>query len=224
MWSALLVTVALAGLPGPHDDDPVDRTQLRLRTASAPRCKAPLTHPAQVRDTPHLHRANPSRSWGTPWLAELIEAAARQVRYRHPDADPLFVGDLSHKWGGPMYGHRQHRDGRDADIGLYSADRRQPEHGFERVWPSQLDEETTWALLDALLSSGRIKAILLDQGLINRLVTWLRETETLSEAEIAEIFPRPGAPRLWERSGIVRGARNHADHLHVQVTCTQPES
>ena len=221
MWSALLVSFALAGLPGPHDDDPVDRARLRLGPAPMPRCAA-LEHPAQVRDTPHLRRANPSRSWGTPWLTELVEQAARQVQYRYPDADPLFVGDLSHAWGGPMYGHRQHRQGRDADIGLYRKGRVQTRYGFERVWPSQLDEETTWALIDALLSSGRVKAILLDVGLIEQLKTWLRETGTLAESQIERVFPDPRAPRLWARTGIIRGARNHADHLHVEVMCSGP--
>jgi hypothetical protein len=118
-----------------------------------------------------------------------------------------------------MYGHRQHREGRDADIGLYRKGRVQPRYGFERVWPSQLDEETTWALIEALLSSGRVKAILLDVGLIEHLKSWLRETGTLSEPEIVRIFPDPRDTRLWARVGIVRGARNHADHLHVEVTC-----
>lgn len=215
----LSIAIAIAGLPGPFDEAPVDRTQLRLGVLPAPMCDAPMAYPAQLRDTRHLHRANPSRSYGTPWLTQLVEATARQVRYRHPDADPLFVGDLSHKWGGPMYGHRQHRDGRDADIGLYSTGRTQPEHGFARVWPSKLDSETTWALISALLSSGRVKVILLDQGLIDTLVDWLRESDTLTEAEIDTIFPAPKTPGLWQREGIVRGARNHADHLHVQVTC-----
>ncbi len=215
----LLCVAALAGLPGPFDSDPVDRTQLRLSGAPAPTCSVPLQGAVQLRSSPHHRLADPLRSWGTRWLVETVTEATRQARYRMPKADPIFIGDLSRKHGGPLYGHRQHRAGRDADIGLYRLGQKQPVHGFERVWPSQLDVEATWTLIEALLSSGRVEAILLDQRHIDRIVDWLRAEERLSEDAIATTFPPPRTPRLWERTGIVRSARNHTDHLHVRVRC-----
>ena len=51
-------------------------------------------------------------------------------------------------------GHRQHQEGLDADIGLYTLGHRQPSGGgFRDVTPSQLDAEATWTLFRGMLDT-----------------------------------------------------------------------
>jgi murein endopeptidase len=173
----------------------------------------------QLPDRPSLYRRwDPRRSWGTPELVELIVEATAQVALDYPDSDPVMVGDMSLEKGGPLPPHRYHSDGRSADLGLF-VDGHQPQNGFVQVAPAELDVERQWTLISAFLATGRIEHILLDQSHVDRLVAWLRETDRLSAAEIARIFPRPDADRLWAMTGIVRTAARHRDHMHVRLRC-----
>jgi penicillin-insensitive murein endopeptidase len=213
--------LALSAPQGPWDPDPSDRAALRLEALDAPGCEEPLSVSVQL-DAAHDHYrvSDPARAWGTPYLVNLLEAAARRVRYRHPEADPLLFGDLSWRRGGHLPGHVSHDTGRDADVGLYFHQGRQATPGgFRSVSPRELDAPTTWTLIEALLESDRVDLILLDQRLIQRLTQHLRDDLGWSPEAIAEVFPPPGAPRLWERTGYVRGDAAHHDHLHVRVRC-----
>jgi hypothetical protein len=173
----------------------------------------------QLPDRPSLYRRwDPRRSWATPELAELIVEATAQVALDFPDSDPVFVGDISVEKGGPLPPHRYHSDGRSVDLGLF-VNGRQPPNGFVEVAPADLDVERQWALIEAFLATGRVEHILIDQAHVNRLVSWLRETGRLSEAEIARVFPPPDADRLWAMTGIVRSAARHRDHMHVRLRC-----
>jgi penicillin-insensitive murein DD-endopeptidase len=214
------VALAQAGMLGPFEDEVVDRTQLRLEAVDAPLCEAPLEQPVQLPPVDgHLHIFDPDRAWGTPYLIDLLHAVTRQVSYHLPDADPVFIGDISRRAGGPLYGHRDHRTGRDADIGLFFDEGFQPLFGFEAIASSELDLQANWVLIRELLASDRVEVILLDLRHIDALTSWLRAHALLTEAEIAETFPPFNAPGLSQRTGIVRAARNHHDHMHVRVRC-----
>jgi hypothetical protein len=174
----------------------------------------------QLPDNPSLYRRHdPTRSWGAPDFVEAIVEATAQVALDYPDSDPVLVGDLSLRQGGPLPPHRFHGDGRSADLGLFTTGGRQPPVGFLPVDPADLDVERQWALIEAFLVTGRVEHVLLDQKLVDRLEGWLRETGRLSEGEIARIFPSADAPRLWELRGIVRAAVRHKDHMHVRFVC-----
>jgi murein endopeptidase len=215
MW-ALALASAYAGMHGPFEPEAALEADVPV-TACSDQYPYALV---QLPDRPSLYRrSDPTRSWATPELVELIVEASAQVALDYPDSDPLTVGDLSMEHGGPFPPHRYHSDGRSADLGLF-IDGRQPRNGFVDTLPSQLDVERQWVLIEAFLSTGRVEHILLDQALIDRLVGWLRATERLSEAELARIFPAADADRLWARTGIVRSAARHRDHMHVRLRCT----
>lgn len=164
-------------------------------------------------------RWHPSRSWGRPELVEVITAAAEQVAWRVPGADPIVVGDMSREGGGHLSGHRSHRGGLDADIGLYWGESRQHLHGFMDIPASRLDVATTWALLDAMLETGLVERVLMDQSHIRRLRTYVQLAGIMTEAEAWSVFPQADSPDIWNTEGVVQHVDGHRNHLHVRVRC-----
>lgn len=165
-----------------------------------------------------LHRYDPARSYGNQALIDVLVEGAQQVAWQMPDADPVFVGDMSRKYGGRLGGHRQHQEGLDADVGLYTIGHRQPiTTGFQDVSPSRLDVEATWTLFRAMLDTEMVDYILLDPLLIERLKKHVIATEKLPPAEIAKLFPPQGT---WPKEpGFIRGAANHRNHFHIRLRC-----
>ncbi len=165
-----------------------------------------------------LLRWDPARSWGTSALVDTLHAVARRLAFELPTADPLLVGDVSRRGGGRLSGHITHHLGMDADIGLFTGDGEQPLGGFLDVAPAALDARANWFLIRALLDTGRVHYILLDQGHIDRIRSFA-EIELGVERDVLDaIFPSPDARIPWERFGVVRHAPNHRSHLHVRVS------
>lgn len=162
-------------------------------------------------------RWDPRRSWGAPHTVEALQEVANRVAFQLPLADPIFIGDISRRGGGRLPGHRTHHLGIDVDIGLFMGAGRMPLGGFVDLLPHELDVRSTWVLLTALLDTGQVKFVLLDQGLINVLRKYALEEVGLDRATVDEIFPPPGTRVSWKRRGVVRHAPNHASHMHVRL-------
>lgn len=230
---AWLTAAAIAGPLGPFDGGttdtgPYDPASLlagfrpRFALAETEDCSA--TWPfelAELPDMPELYRrSDRSRTFGSEALLEVLVDATARVAAAWPDADPVLVGDLSLSQGGPFPPHKMHDTGRSADLGLFTNDGVQPAPGgFLPVAPEHLDLPRTWTLLEALLATGRVRFLLLDQAHIDRIVAWLRAEGWLAEDEIAQVFPDPSTPGLWAYEGIVRHAPDHRDHVHVELSC-----
>lgn len=226
----LMISSAWAGAMGPWLDEEPDQAWLSPFDAPAPEAAraAPMCTPGTLKggvllpDLPDLvHRYDPSRSYGTQTLVDVLVGSAQQVAWLLPDADPVFVGDMSTKYGGRLGGHRQHQDGLDADVGLYTLGHQQPSAGFQDVSPSRLDVEATWYLLRAMLDTGLVDYILLDPLLIDRLKKHVATVEKLPPAELDRLFSASGSS--WPREpGFIRGAANHRNHFHVRLRCGRP--
>ena len=223
----LLISSAWAGAMGPWLDEEPAQEWLSPFDAPAPQAdrSAPMCTPGTLKNgvlLPDLRdlvqRYDASRSYGTQTLVDVIVESAQQVAWLLPDADPLFVGDMSRKYGGRLGGHRQHQDGLDADIGLYTLGHHQPlTTGFQDVSPSRLDVEATWTLFRAMLDTGLVDYILLDPLLVERLKKHVVTVEKLPPAEVAKLFPPQGT---WPREpGFIRGAPNHRNHFHLRLRC-----
>ncbi|MBM4367144.1 MAG: penicillin-insensitive murein endopeptidase [Deltaproteobacteria bacterium] len=174
-------------------------------------------------DLPELplfyYRAQPSHSWGSREMVEVIVDTSRHLRWLMPEADPLTIGDISSERGGFLSGHKSHRGGIDADIGIYMAGGKQDPRGFTALGPGTFDLERNWMLISTLLDTGKIDMILLDRGHIERLRAYTVRAGLLTDDEAEHVFPSEGSRASWENVGIVRHAPNHADHLHVRVLC-----
>lgn len=162
---------------------------------------------------------NPANAWGSPFLTDLLVATAEEMAILLPEADPILIGDISRRGGGPLSGHLTHNLGIDVDVGLYTTSGRQQIASFPELGKRNLDFEASWLLIKKLLDSDRVEFILLDQGIIDLMRAWAVENDRITVAEADQIFPEPNTPRLWERNSYVRNAANHRDHIHVRVRC-----
>lgn len=176
----------------------------------------------QLPDAPGLHdRWDAARAWGTPLLVETLVTSMERIAWDHPEWDPMIVGDLSTRGGGPMFGHKTHDRGIDADLSLFIRGGRTLS-GFEDLTPSMIDAAATWTVIETLLDSGNVQFILLDQGHIDRLARYLERDLHWSRADIAAVLLPRDSRVPWSARGVVRHAPNHASHLHVRVTPNPP--
>jgi hypothetical protein len=221
LLAALLTASAIAGRLGPSEDGPA------VAEALHPLSACDDVYPFDLVQLPASDfwvEFRPEHAWGTPTMVQVLEEAAQRLTLQHPGSPPLLVGDIAQQHGGNLPPHKTHGDGRSADIGLFgwSGTVDGLHGGFPKLRPDELDVERTWAVIEALLATGQVEHILLDQGHIDRIVTWLRETGRKSPAELARTFPPLDSPRLWSMTSIVRHAEDHAEHLHVRVLCAGP--
>jgi hypothetical protein len=161
-------------------------------------------------------RYNPRTAWGTPLLIETIEKVAADMAWLYPRHEPLLVGDMSGRYGGSLYGHRTHKRGVDADIGLYRVGGIQPLDGFVDLSPHVLDLDANLMLIRTLLSTGDVSYILLDQRHI-----WALRVHALAQGYprewVDDVLPARLTPLNFQDHGVVRHAPNHRSHLHVHV-------
>lgn len=215
----MLLGLAHAQSMGPWLDEalpaPMDTAEQRLGTC-------PKTHLAggvQLPPAPDLYkRWHPAKAWGRPEMVEVLTRVSEEMAWLMPEADPIVVGDISTRYGGFLEGHKSHRSGVDADIGLYWGMGRMHKGGFRDVRPADLDLEANWLLIRAMLDTGLVERILLDQRLINAIRSYTIMSGELTEAEAERIFPR-GYNRMWTHTGVVHHAPSHKEHMHVRVLC-----
>jgi murein endopeptidase len=160
---------------------------------------------------------HPDTAYGTPELVDALQIAAQYMEWVMPTAEPIVVGDMSLPRGGHLSGHRSHRGGLDADIGIYFDQGRQYKQGFLVVEPAALDLEANWLLIRTLLDTGLVERILLDRAFIARLRAYVVRTGELSPEEAIRIFPQDEDP--WMMSGVVNHVPGHRHHMHVRVHC-----
>jgi murein endopeptidase len=145
-------------------------------------------------------------AWGAQETIDAIEAAARSVRERVPDAPPLRVNHISKRDGGWLRPHKSHQSGRDADLLFYGKG--------GAAWAAvagkrtdSIDPVQNWALVRALVTRTDVFVILVDRRVIDLLyATALAAGE--DRAWVDSIF-RGNTP-------LVQHARGHRDHFHVR--------
>ena len=173
----------------------------------------------QLPDLPlFFNRTVPDHAWGSREMVEVIVDTSRHMRWLMPDADPITVGEISAKKGGVLYGHKSHRGGVDADIGIYKVGGHQNPHQFDAPGPGEFDVEANWMLMSTFLDSGKVDMILLDRGLIAKIRAYTLRAGLLTEEEAGQIFEVDNQDR-WSGVGVVRHAPGHEDHMHVRVLC-----
>lgn len=221
----MLVSGAVhAGSGGPHPAGPSlesgpGASRLQMQPAATTPCPTwTLRDGVELPEIPELyHRMRPSRAWGTSELVDLLVDTAAEVQFYRPDVDRFVVGDLSVRRGGPLRGHRSHKGGIDADIGLYFHDGQQHEVGFLDPVDAAFDTATNWLVIRTMLESGMVDRILIDQRFVDKLRRHAVATGDLTRDEASAVFPRDR--RDWWKPGIVHHAAGHRDHIHVRIRC-----
>lgn len=221
---ASLLSSAWARTPGPDLEgvvEPIEKAEDTGGSAGGTPCSDQyLRNGVQLPERPGLYVINiADAAWGTPLMIETLIRVAEEMAWQLPDADPFVVGDISTARGGFLSGHRSHRGGVDADLGIYAKGGRQSPRGFQDLAPNELDAKATWTFIRSLLDTGSVDRMYLDQSLINVLRRYVREEEGLSQEEVDRIFPPPGTPRTWAMTGVVQHVAGHRNHLHLRVLC-----
>lgn len=216
---ALQMAPAIAQPMGPWLDEamPVNADEPVQKVGSCP--KTYLAGGVKLPPAPELYWIwQPDQAWGRPEMIEVLTRAAEEMAWLMPEADPIVVGDISTQYGGFLEGHKSHRAGVDADIGLYWGDGRMHLGGFRDVHPNNLDLEANWLLIRSLLETGLVERILLDQHLIRAIKRYTIESGELTPEEADRVFPI-GYTRMWTHTAVVHHAPSHKEHMHVRTFC-----
>lgn len=182
-------------------------------------CSSTLVKGLQMPDSPQYRIMNKDNVWGTSNMITTLSVATEELQWLVPHAHPLVIGDISKKHGGPMKGHRSHRGGSDADIGIYRGQAEQSPYGLQTVPPSDFDAKTNWILIRALFDTGNVERILLDQTLVNKLREYVIQSGELSKKDANHMFPRQMKQTIWLREKVVHHHPGHKHHFHVRTYC-----
>ena len=221
----ILLGTAQATVPGLPDswmeqDAPPVAIELAERARS--RCSRHLLLDGQqLPESPGLwNRWRPHRAYGTPEMIDVLQTAAEEMAWLLPDAEPLMVGDISAPKSGKLSGHRSHRGGLDADLGLYWKDGSMVLGGSSAAMARRIDPEANWYLIRSMLDTGEVERILLDQRIVNTLRRWTVDHGHLTAEQADRIFWRKSDdPTPWTLDGVVHHYPGHESHMHVRVRC-----
>lgn len=184
---------------------------------------AHLADGAPLPENPALYTIwNRGKAFGTPRLVETLVYVSEEMAWRFPNAQPLMIGDMSYEGGGWMSGHRSHRGGLDADVGIYFGNHQQHQGGLRTVPVSELDLDANLAFVQTLLATGEVERILLDQRLIRALRQHAIDSGAMTPDEAMATFILPGDPldaSPWNLYGVVHHVPGHHHHFHVRVRC-----
>jgi penicillin-insensitive murein DD-endopeptidase len=169
-------------------------------------------------------------NWGTDELVGLIVRAARRVEAESPGA-PLYVADLSPRFGGASAWHRSHQTGRDADLHFYATDdagnaARVPSSMPRFVWTGDtpayderwhrlpqlhFDVARNWLLVRALVEdpAADVQYLFIYEPLKDLLMRHAVEV-----GEPVDLLRRADA--VLRQPG---DALPHDDHLHLRIYC-----
>jgi penicillin-insensitive murein DD-endopeptidase len=164
-------------------------------------------------------------AWGTPELVQVLKRSASKVRKKFKGS-VLFVGDLSAKRGGPLFGHNSHQSGRDADVGFYMKHDDGKQVNPHRFVPFggdgkardggivRFDDERNWAFVEALITDPKVEVryLFVSMGLRKRLLTYASQKKKVS----ADLYTKASAALMSPADVDV-----HDDHFHVRIVCPE---
>jgi murein endopeptidase len=163
-----------------------------------------------------LLREHRPRAFGShTTIAALVEAFERYGA-EDPDAPPVRIGEISRRTGGRIAPHVSHRSGRDVDIGYVMKSNPDPNERFWRTaTPKTIDAPRTWAVIEALIATGRVQQIFISAKLQPAIAK--AASKTLTPEQIAKTFSAMNPdPKV---ATIVRHESGHRDHMHVRFLC-----
>ncbi len=203
--------------PFPHDEPEKEFTP---QQHEPPCSNSTLLSGELLPDNPSLYtKHDPENAWGTPRMLRSLIHAAAEVKRQIPEVSPLVIGDISKEGGGELQGHKSHRGGSDADIGLYYKNGKKRKNGFLYVTSTAFDLEANWLLIKALLDSNDVERILVDQSLVNALRRYVVKKGEMTQQQANYTFPPLMEQKIWLRTKVVHHTPGHKHHYHVRVYC-----
>jgi len=158
-------------------------------------------------------------TFGTP---ETIRAVRKCVaQYRHnfarSRADPVAIGDLSKRGGGPLPPHKSHQSGRDVDIGFILKKRSQNamEGALRNATADTLDAEKQWVLTRCFLELPETQVIWMAHPIVAALKEYVQKIYKKRKNLLKKYLSYfPGGARA-----LIQADEDHTSHMHVRFRC-----
>lgn len=161
-----------------------------------------------------------SSAYGRPWALDLTLRSICEMRRRNPGIGNVVVGDFSGRVGGQLARHLSHKTGRDVDLSYFAKNRENARY-FIKVNRKTIDVKRSWELVRALLDTRQVEYIFMDWTL-QKVLYEHALSEGVKKEELNRIFQYPAGRRV--RTGIIRWARGHDDHIHVRFKCPKDDA
>jgi len=173
-------------------------------------------------------RKAPGIMWGSAYLIKNLHQAIVTFRQDVDYDGALIVADISKKAGGHFDPHKSHQAGRDVDIwlptlkGVYKTKHLGSGKQKERrpFW-YEVDWYATWGLMRALIKTGAVEAIFLDNILQPYVYNAAKNMGATPEELDAWIqYPR----KVNNGKVFVQHSADHYSHIHVRFKCGPAET
>lgn len=158
-------------------------------------------------------------TWGTPETVRYVRRCVSQFRhnYARSKADPIAIGDLSRRQGGPLPPHKSHQSGRDVDIGFILKKRaKNADDGpLRTATSSTLDAEKQWFLLKCFLDNPETQMVFMEHSIVAALKDYVQKIYKKRKPLLRKylrFFPGGGA-------AVIQGDADHTSHMHVRFRC-----
>ena len=148
----------------------------------------------------------PDLAFGTQETVDALVTAFRAVHKQFPNSAPARLSHIGLPDGGYLKPHRSHQSGRDADIGFFYKDDRNPPRRGRR--DTLMDPARNWALIRALVTETDVQVILVDRSIQKVLKTYALSTGE-DKSWVDSLFS-------GGRHALIQHARRHKDHFHVR--------
>jgi hypothetical protein len=164
----------------------------------------------------------PWKGWATTTTVATLDLVLREWERRYPNRQPILIGNMSARDGGPLKPHSSHQSGRDVDLSYPQIWDRKEELNWRTMGAHNLDRELTWSLLELLRETGGVEVVLIDSKLQKLLFEYALETQRYDEKTLENWLEYPRSPGAGDP--LVRHVRGHEDHIHVRIKCTDAET
>lgn len=159
---------------------------------------------------------NPDHSWASSHAIALLTRAIQEFRTTGFSGE-VVVQDMSRKNGGRFRPHRSHQSGRDVDVRLPL--RSELPAGTIPTEAHHVDWDATWALMHAMLGTGRVRFIFLSRPRQKQLYEAALRAGVSKDA-LATLLQFPHR----SKTAVIRHSRGHTKHFHVRFACGPEEA
>ena len=205
-------------------DEPVEKLAKGAQSVGAPNA-GKLARGEKLTSNRSVEGRGGGHAWATPDLVQVLKRAAAKVRKKYKGS-VLFVGDLSAKSGGPLFGHASHQSGRDADVGFYMKHGDGKQVNPHRIVPFgsdgrardgaivRFDDERNWLFVESLITDPKVdvRYVFVSMGLRKRLLTYASQKKKVS----TDLYTKAAAALMSPSDVDV-----HDDHFHVRIACPE---
>ncbi len=155
------------------------------------------------------------KTWATRETVVSLDRVLRAWAASAPSVQPILIGNLSTRRGGPLEPHKTHQSGRDVDISYPTQWDGKSKVSWQRIDKNNLDASATWRLLRLLVEHADVEVMFMDRSVQRLLLAYAEGHDAMSQSQLAAWL------QVAEGSdeALIRHVAGHRDHLHVRLAC-----